>query len=52
MAATGTGAAQIAPAIVAAGIRVVAEPLVSLLLYLCSHAAVIGDGNRHSGTRS
>jgi hypothetical protein len=47
--ATGTAAAQAAPAIAAAGIRGVAEPLVSLLLYLCSQAAEIGDGTRRPG---
>ncbi|WP_051244488.1 hypothetical protein [Azohydromonas australica] len=49
LASTGTDAAQSAPAAAGAGIRAVIEPLVLLLLYLCSQAAETSDAtNRPS----
>jgi hypothetical protein len=49
LASSGTEAARAAPASAGAGLRAVVEPLVSLLLYLCSQAAEIGDGSRRPG---
>ncbi|WP_156901640.1 AcrVA2 family anti-CRISPR protein [Azohydromonas australica] len=46
LAATGAEAVRAAPAAAGAGVRTVVKPLVSLLLYLCSQAAEIGDGTR------
>lgn len=47
--ATGTEAARAVPAAAGAQLRSVVEPLVSLLLYLCSQAAEIGHGIRRPG---
>ncbi|WP_029001865.1 AcrVA2 family anti-CRISPR protein [Azohydromonas australica] len=47
LASTGSDAVRHATAV--AGLRLVVEPLVSLLLYLCSQAAEIGDGSHRPG---
>jgi hypothetical protein len=49
LASSGTEAARAEPAAAGAGLRAVVEPLVSLLLFLCSQAAQIGDGTRRPG---